>query len=256
MREFIAFMKKEIIEQMRSSKVMIILILSVMFGVMNPAVAKLTPMLLEMLSEEMAESGMVITLAEITAMDSWVQFYKNIPMALIVFVLMEGGILCNEYKSCALVLALTRGIARYKVVLSKTVTLLSLWTAYYFLCFGITYAYNAYYWDNSVAESLAFSVVVWWLFGVFVIALTVMLSVVFTSVSAVYVGVGASVFAMYLASLIPKFAKYMPIYLTDGNSLIYGALTPNDYYAALAITCVLSVILFLAAVPVFNKKQL
>ena len=31
------------------------------FGIMNPAIAKLTPFLMEMFAESLAESGMVIT---------------------------------------------------------------------------------------------------------------------------------------------------------------------------------------------------
>ena len=57
MKSMIAFMKKEWMEQLRSSKVMILGILFVLFGVMNPAVAKLTPWLLELMSESLAESG-------------------------------------------------------------------------------------------------------------------------------------------------------------------------------------------------------
>ena len=99
MKSMIAFMKKEWMEQLRSSKVMILGILFVLFGVMNPAVAKLTPWLLELMSESLAESGMVITGVTIGAMDSWVQFFKNIPMALIVFILLESNIFTKEYQT-------------------------------------------------------------------------------------------------------------------------------------------------------------
>ena len=82
MKSFLAFMKKEITEQIRSGKLTILAMLFILFGIMNPAVAKLTPWLLEVMADSMAESGMTVTVVSITAMDSWVQFFKNIPMQL------------------------------------------------------------------------------------------------------------------------------------------------------------------------------
>ena len=72
MRSLIAFVKKEFLEQLRSGKLLILGILFVLFGVMNPAVAKLTPWLLELMSESLAESGMTVGEVTVTAMDSWV----------------------------------------------------------------------------------------------------------------------------------------------------------------------------------------
>ena len=78
-------MKKEFLEQIRTSKFVILGILFVLFGVLNPAVAKLTPALMEMLQETMAQSGIIVTEVEVTAMTSYEQFFKNIPMVFIIF---------------------------------------------------------------------------------------------------------------------------------------------------------------------------
>ena len=90
MKPFLAFTRKELLAQFRTGKVTILGILFVLFGIMNPAIAKLTPWLMEMMADSLAESGMIITDITVTAMDSWVQFFKNIPMALIVFLLMQS----------------------------------------------------------------------------------------------------------------------------------------------------------------------
>lgn len=50
MRAFLAFMKKEWMEQIRSSRLIILAILFLMFGIMNPAIAKLTPWLFEVMA--------------------------------------------------------------------------------------------------------------------------------------------------------------------------------------------------------------
>ena len=256
MRSLIAFIKKEFTEQLRSGRLIILGLLFVLFGIMNPAIAKLTPWLLETMADSLAESGMIVTDVKVSAMDSWVQFYKNIPMGLIAFVLLESSIFTKEYTSGTLVLSLTKGLERYKVVISKTVVITVLWSFGYWLCFGITYGYNAYFWDNSVAQNLIFSASCWWLFGVMVVALMVLFSVVAKSNTGVLLGTGGVVLISYLIGLLPKCSKYLLTYLTDGNSLIYGLVEAKTYMTSLVITVVASVVCFAISIPIFNKKQL
>lgn len=256
MKSWIAFLKKEMLEQMRSGRWMILGILFVFFGIMNPAVAKLTPLIMELFAETLEGSGIIVTEVTVTALDSWMQFYKNIPMALIVFVLLQSSIFTKEYGSGTLVLSLTKGLERYKVVVSKTVVLTVLWTACYWLCFGITYIYNAYFWDNSIAKNLGFSAVCWWLFGLWVISLVVLFSVLATANTGVLLGSGGIAFGSYLIGLLPKIGKYLPTFLTDGTSLIYGVADPKTYMTAIVITIVSGMIFFAVSIPVFNKKQL
>lgn len=256
MRAFLAFMKKEWMEQIRSSRLVILSILFVLFGIMNPAVAKLTPWIFEVMAESLEESGMIITTMEIDALDSWVQFFKNVPMALIVFVLMESSIFTKEYESGTLVLALTKGLHRYKVVLSKIAVLVIMWSGLYWMHYGITYVYNDFFWDNSIAENLLFSVICWWIFGLWVIALLVLFSTVVSANTGVMVGTGAVVVASYAAGLLPKLSKYMPTLLMDGNSLIYGAKDREDYTIAIVIAIITGIICVIASVPILNKKRI
>ena len=256
MKSLFAFIKKEFTEQLRSGRLMFLGLLFILFGIMNPAIAKLTPWLLETMADSLAESGMIVTDVKVGAMDSWVQFYKNIPMGLIAFVLLESSIFTKEYTSGTLILSLTKGLERYKVVISKAIVLTALWSLGYWLCFGITYGYNAYFWDNSVAHNLIFSVLCWWLFGVMVVALMVLFSTVSSSNTGVLLGTGGVVLAFYLIGLLPKCGKYLPTYLADGNSLIYGLAEATDYIPSLLIAVAASVICFTVSIPVFNKKQL
>ena len=256
MRSLVAFLKKEMLEQARTGKLMFLGILFVLFGIMNPAVAKLTPWLLEMFADSLEGSGMTITAVTITALDSWVQFYKNIPMALIAFVLLQGGIFTKEYASGTLVLSLTKGLARFKVVIAKTAVLLILWTVGYWMCFGITYAYNASFWDNAIAKSLAFSAVCWWIFGVFVITLMILFSTITNANAGVLLGSGGIVLICAVIGLIPKCGKYLPTFLMDGNSLIYGLSEPKVYLASLVITAAAALLCFAVSIPIFNQKQL
>ena len=98
MKTFITFLKKEILEQLRTHRIMILGLIFIFFGILNPLTAKITPMLLEMLSDSMASSGIIVEEVEITALDSWMQFYKNLPMLLIIFIFMQSSIFTKEYQ--------------------------------------------------------------------------------------------------------------------------------------------------------------
>lgn len=256
MRSMLAFTKKEFIGQLRGGKIIIICAVFILLGIMNPGVAKLTPWLLEVMSESMAESGMNITITTPSALDSWTQFYKNIPIGIIVFVVLEGGIFTKEYRSGTLILSLTKGLERFKVVISKSILLFSVWTIGYWMCFGITYGINALLWDNSVAKNIGFSAMCCWLFGIFMISLIVFFSTIANSSAIVLVGSGGIVIISYLISIVPKVNEYLPTLLADGTSLIYGVNEVKDYIGAVIITAIASIVCFVISVPIFNKKQL
>ncbi len=256
MKSLLALMKKEYLEVARTGKLIILILLFVLFGIMNPAVAKLTPWIMEMVSDTMADSGLIVTNIEVDALTSWTQFFKNIPIALIVFVLIFCDIFTKEYKSGTLLLVLTKGLSRYKIVISKAILLLSLWTVGYGLCFAITYGYNAYFWDNSIANNLFFSVIIWWLFSVWVICLVVLFSSVLQNNTSVSLCTGGTVLLAYLLRIIPKLKVYSPIMLIDTNSLLIGAEGTDAYIKAIVITVAVCIVCVTVSVPIINKRQL
>ncbi len=256
MKPLLSFLKKEYLEVARTGKLIILMLLFVLFGMMNPAIAKLTPWMMEMLSDAMAESGLLVTNIQVDAMTSWTQFFKNIPMALIAYVLIFSDIFTKEYKSGTLLLVLTKGLPRYKIVLAKTVLLLSAWTFGYGLCFAITYGYNAYFWDNDIAQNLFFSIAIWWLFGVWVICLIIMFSSLLQNNTEVILCAGGTVLLSYLWGVIPKAKAYSPAVLMDAGSLLIGAEGTGAYIKAVVVATALCIVCVAVSIPVINKKQL
>ncbi len=256
MRSFLAFFKKELTESARSGKLMILGILFLAFGIMNPAVAKLTPWMLELMADALAESGMTVTSVTVDALTSWTQFFKNIPMALIVFVLLYASIFTREYESGTLLLLLTKGLSRTKVVLAKAALMLLLWTVGYWLCFGVTYLYNAYFWDNSIAQALVPAAVLWWLFGVWTLSLLVLFSALTKSSAGVLLGTGGCVLAAYLLGLLPRLADHTPTALMSGMTLLVGAKNLSDYTVSIALTLILSVACTVLAVLQIRRREI
>lgn len=256
MSAFTAFFKKEVLENLRNGKLIILGILSFALGIMNPAIAKLTPWLFDLLSEQLAGSGMIVTDVSVNALTAWTQFFKNMPMALIVFVFLYSSTLTGEYETGTLVLILTKGLSRYQVLLAKFGTMLILWSSAYWLCFGITYAYTAYFWDNSIAVGRFSAAIHWWLFGVFVVALMILFSTLSKQYSGVLLGTGGSVLALYLLGFLPKIANYTPTALMHSTALLAGAESADDYRKTIVVTALISIACICTSIPVFNKKQL
>ena len=256
MKSLIAFIKKEWMDLIRSGRFMILLIIFLLFGIMNPAIAQLTPWLMEMMAESMEQSGLVVTEVTVDAMASWTQFFKNIPMGLIAFVLISSNSFTKEYSKGTLILVLTKGLNRYKVVVAKAGMLLLTWSACYFMCFGVTYAYNAYFWDNSVAHNLMEAVLFYWIAGVFIVALVVLFSVVFSNSTGVLLGTGGVIAASYLVAMVPKVAIFLPTKLMSTAGLLAGVDDVADYREALIVTIVIIVLALVTSVPILNKKKL
>lgn len=255
MKSLLSFTKKEFMEHFRSAKIIILTGVFILFAIINPMIAKFTPVIIEMLSESM-QGGMEITAGEVTAMDSWLQFIKNAPMALIVFMLLESSIFTKEYQKGTLVLALTKGLKRHTVLISKTFVMLTLWTAEYFMCYGLTYLFNNILWDNTVAENLPFMALSWWIPGVMAICLSVLFSVIAKNNILVLAGTGGVILGSYLIGSLPKIGDYMPTLLMNSTPVIYGLEEVSHYIPAIIIAVSISVISVIVSVPIFNKKHI
>lgn len=256
MRQLTAFIKKEFMEVCRNSKLMICGILFFILGIMNPAIAKLTPWMMEMLSETLESSGMEIKEVEVTALMSWQQFYKNIPIGIVLFVLMFCGIVALEYQKGTLINMVTKGMSRWKILVSKGFVLLVLWSVFYFLNYGITYFYNDYYWNNAIADHLFFSAFCMYLLGIWLISLIILMSSFINNGSGVALGTGAVFILCNFLGMIPEMADFLPTKLMGGSELIYGNGVPGDYQTAIGISLLWSIGNVILGIVLFNKKEL
>ena len=176
-------------------------------------------------------------------------------MALIVFLLMFSGILALEYQKGTLINMITKGLSRWKIVMSKSVVLFLLWSFGYWMCYGITYGYNAYFWDNSIAKDVGFAAFCVYILGVWLIALMMLMSTLFSSGSAVAVGTGGVFFVVYLLNMLPDLKKYLPTHLMGASGLLSGTGEAGDYMTALFVAVGLTVVQLIVALLVFNRKN-
>ena len=256
MKQLTAFIKKEFLEQIRGCRVMVLGILFCLFGIMNPATAKMLPWLLEIMSEQLAENGMLITGIEVDARTSWTQFFKNIPVLQIVFVVMFSGILTVEYQKGTLINVITKGLKRWKILISKLLIMFVIWTAGYLITFGVTYGYNAYFWDNHIVRNLLVAAFGYYLVGLWLISIILLASAILKSASAVTLSVGAACIISYLLSFLPVFHEYVPTFLLNANELLMGVLDSSRCMAAVGITVFLAIFNVVLSVLLFDKRMI
>ncbi|MCM1537272.1 MAG: ABC transporter permease subunit [bacterium] len=256
MRQWKAFIKKEVRELLRSGRLMLLLLLFCLFGVMNAAIAKLTPWMMEMMSEQIAGNGMSVSIIGVDALTAWTQFYKNMPVMLIVMIVMFGGTIVGELQKGTLIPIVAKGMRRGKILGAKALVTAVLWTGGYAISFAVTYAYSAYFWDNGIAAHLFFAAFCFWMLGMWLLSIIFAASGFAESAAAVMLTVGAGFVLSYVLTLIPAVKSYSPMALSASMALLTGEKAPADQAAALCVAAGLCVVNLAAGVWSFGRRRM
>ena len=253
MHQYIVFLKKEFTEQVRTYKLLILVLVFLLLGVMNPLTAKLTPLLLSSLSAQ----GFAIDIPEVTAVSSWEQFFKNgSQMGVIAVLIVFCGLISKEISKGTLLNMLTKGLSRRIVLLSKITVCCILYTAAYLLSFAVTAAGTALFWNGEDVHHLFFSVFCLWLFGLLLLAAEVFGGALFGKTLGSLLFAGGFFVVLSIVGVIPQVSKYNPLTLTGGAQLVHGINTPADVWPAVLIAGFLILAFFAGAIIVFRKTKI
>lgn len=254
MKNFVAFLKKELLESVRTYKLLIILTVFFVFGMMSPLTAKLLP---EILSSFMPE-GIKITIIEPTAVDAWAQFFKNISqLGLFMTVILFSGILSTELSKGTLINMLTKGLSRSAVILSKFTSMAIIWTLSYTAAFIITWGYAIYLFPGDIVSNLLLSVFCLWLFGLFLLSLLLLGATLTKSNYGCLLLTGAVIGVLMFCNIVPNVQKYSPISLAAFNvSLLTNAVAASELLWPIVITSLCASACVIASVLIFNKNQI
>lgn len=251
MRAFLSFTKKEWVEGIRTYKALILGAVFLLFGFMNPIAAKVTPELLKALLPE----GMILNLPEPSALDSWLQFYKNTSqMGMAVLIILFSGITANELSKGTLVNMLTKGLSMKTVILSKYTAATIFWTLAYVLCATVTAIYTAFFWENHEMPNLMLSLVAMWCFGELVIALSILGGILTKTVIGSLLLTGGAIVLLLILNINPNWAPYNPVTLVSANAgLVTKTFETSDMLTAMSITVLLNVVILFSA-NMYSKK--
>lgn len=150
----------------------------------------------------------------------------------------------------------TKGLARWKIYVTKAMMFVLLWTGCYWLHYGITYFYNDIYWDNKVAAHPLAAAALIWMFGILLISLVLFFSAMASGNTMVLAGVGAVVVVSYIAEMFPKICDYMPTRLLGGMGILSRQTQMSDYRESIVVTLAISIIVTAMGIVLFNRKKI
>lgn len=254
MKNYLAFTKKEFLETWRTHRFLILLCIFVIFGIMNPLFAKITPDLLKAtLGKEMAA-----TIAAPTSLDSWQQFYKNLTqMGIYLVAILFSGCVVSEVRQGNFIQLVTKGLSRTTIILSKITVLTVQWLAALLLCFGITAGYTAFYFPDTKSPHPFAAMLPALFFGIFLLTVVVLGSTLArTSYEGLFFTIGVMII-MYVTNMLPHVKKFSPITLINRNlDVLSGTLQTSDLLWNFVVAGVLAVVCVLLAIKMFNTKKL
>ena len=258
MKNYVIFLKKELLESAKTFKLLVMLAVFLVFGMMSPLTAKFTPEIIKWAMEmDPAMAGMDLSAltTEPAAFDSWIQFYSNTGlMGLIALVVVFSGMISSELSRGTLTIMLSKGLSRTAVILSKLTCAVLIWTASFNISALTAWGYTAYLFDDNV-PNLFYAMFCLWLFGTFLLALTALAAALTKKSYACMLSTGAAVIVLNIINIIPAVVKYNPVSLSGSLSLLtYGA-DLSQFYPALTIAGICAAVFALLAVIAFNKKR-
>ena len=220
MRAYLAFTKKELFELTKTYKLLLIVTVFLIFGFMNPVVAKFTQ------------------------------------MGLIILVIIFSGLISNELSKGTLINMLTKGLSRKTVVLSKFTSSTLVWTLAYFLSALVTFLYSMLFWKDTQVENLLFSLTLVWVFGVFLISAIILGGILFKTSYGSMLFCGVIVGGLLILNIIPKVQDYNPIQLININmDILKGDVEISEVLKSLWITLGASVLFVISSILVFCKRE-
>ena len=253
MRTFLVAFRKDILEQWRTNRMMIVGVVLVFFGISSPLLAKFMPELLQFIpgAEQFAS-----LIPQPTVLDAYTQYLKNIGQFIIMLALLVsmGSVAIEKEKGTAAMM-LVKPLPRGTFLLSKFFALSVTFLAGLVLAALAAYYYTVYLFgavDFGAWVTMNALVLV---YGLMYVAITLLFSTLVRSqAAAAGLGFGALIFLSILGS-VPAFTAYMPAQLLDWA---IGVLTgsPQSYWPALGITLGVIGASLLCAWLAFDRQEL
>lgn len=252
---FIAFLKKEILEIIRTSKIIILPALFLFFGILSPLSARYMNNILSFVGKE---QGISITLPDPTFVDSYGQFFKNIYfMMIIVTILIFSGTVSEEKMKGTIVLVLTKCLSRNGFIIGKLMSAILLFTCSYAFGTAICVYYTSLLFPEFINPGIWAGLFMFWIFGILMLTMTILASLLCKSMTTSAVAAFSGYVAISAITSLPYVGKYSPGVLQGlSPELAAGLIVPGDALIPAAVTFLLAAVLVITALWNFKKQEL
>jgi len=261
MRNYFVFLKKELIESLKTYKLIIMGAVFLFFGMAAPLTAKFLPEILKWaISTDPSTAGLDLSglITDPYAVDAWTQFFVSYigQIGLFVLVIVFSGTLSSEFSRGTLTIMLSKGLSRAAVIMSKLTSAFIIWTLSYVAAALTAWGYTAYMFPGESVTHLLFALFTTWVFGLFLLALTVLMATLTKKGFACMLSVGAAVIVLMLLNMVPQIAKYNPFSLAElPVHLVMGTSTLADTVPALVFSAISTIACVALAIVIFSKRK-
>lgn len=251
---FFAVFRKEMTEQWRTSRFLIVAAVFAVFGLASPLLAKFTPEMLKSIPDVPAELIAIIPAATVT--DAVAQYIKNMSQfGILLALLMAMGVVVQEKERGTAAFFLTRPVSRETFLLAKFAAL----TVTFIVSLGVA-AVGCWYYTMVLFEPLAwgpFLILNGLMMVVFLayMALSLLASTIArTNGTAVGLAFVALILVGGIGSL-PRIGEYFPGKLFEwGAAQMFG--TADPAWAAFGVSLGIVVAALVAAMLIFRRQEL
>lgn len=257
MTQWTVLYQKEITEMVRNYKILWIPIVFILLGVMQPVSSYYMPEILDTFGG--LPEGTILEMPTPTGAEVLMNVLSNYGMlGVLILVLSAMGIVSEERQSGVAAMVMIKPVSYSSYILSKwagllTITLVSLFTGYV----------ASWYYTSLLIETVAFerifqSVVIYSIWLVFVVTLTLFFSTIMKGNGSVAFVTIFVVFAIStVTSILGKYMKWSPATMTEhtGQVLLSGKLD-SSFLLAFIITIAIIIVVLIASVQLFKRKDL
>jgi ABC-2 type transport system permease protein len=250
---FLTALSKEFLEQRRTRKFLIALVVLVLFGMTSPLMAKLTPQLMTLVPGGEAFVGMI---PEPTINDAVAQYLKNVTQfgILLALVFSMGAMSVEKDKGTAAMI-LSKPMPRGSFLLAKFASL-ALTFLIAIVIAGVACYYYTYFLfgELNILNWLALNGLMI-LYVMVYVAITLLYS---TLTKTQYVAIGLSFGTLILLGILgslPGFGTYLPDALINNGAMLMSGV-PITNWAGLWISLGIIAISLVTAWLVFRKQEL
>ena len=254
LRLFSVALRKELLQQWRTKRVLVITAVFTLFGLISPLIANFTPELLRSISGAEQFADLIPTP---TTADALGQYIKNITQFGFIIAVLQGmGAVAGEKEKGTAALILSKPLPRWAYLLSK----FSAQVLVYLLGFALA-AFGAYYYTLILFEPLT---LLPFLFGNLLLliwllafaAVTLLGSAIAASTGAAAAVALAGAVAILLAGSLPRIGALAPGALVTWASQLGLEPAVQANGGALVVTVVVVVVCLLVALAVFEVQEL
>lgn len=252
MKQFIILLKKDLMELFRTKEFLILASIFIFFALMSPLMAKMTPEVLKMLGDDI-----IIQIPEISIIDSYIQFFKNLSQIVIfTLIIIFSSLIVNDRVKGLYTNLINNGVNKRNYIFSKITSQLLIVTLIYIISILFFGFYNLVLFDEMFMNYSIYSFISFYIYIIFIISIINMFSTISKSNT---ISITLSFITMFLIMIFDlfKFGKYLPNYLISISNNILVDKTYFDYmFTNWIITLGLSLIIILLTIMHCNHKEI